>query len=62
MTNAQCSGGLADVWKCEYNGQVVAAKALRVYLVDNLEQTRKVGGFQLVAFPGELTASDTVDL
>jgi hypothetical protein len=31
-------GGFADVWKCQYNGQEVVAKVLRVYLRDDLSE------------------------
>jgi hypothetical protein len=31
-----CSGGYADVWKCQYHGREVAAKVLRVYQIDDL--------------------------
>ena len=48
----QCVGVLADVWKGEHNGQVVAAKALRIHIKtkDGLEQTRRVGDPQPVTF------------
>ena len=58
----QTHGGLADVWEGEHNGQEVAAKALRVYKVDNLERIRKVGGTRLVVFYSKLTVSHTVVL
>ena len=41
-------GGLGDVWKGQLNGQQVAAKALRVYSMNNLEKITKVGRPQLV--------------
>lgn len=37
------SGGFADVWRCRYLGQEVAAKALKVYSTDDLERVRRVG-------------------
>ena len=55
-------GAFSDVWKSEHNGQEVAAKALRVYKVDDLEWIRKVGGTRLVVFPNELTVSHTAVL
>ena len=47
----QTYGGLADVWKGEYEGREVAAKALRVYRTSDLERIRKVGGVSLSCFP-----------
>ncbi|KAF9645422.1 kinase-like protein [Thelephora ganbajun] len=37
----QCRGGFADVWKGQYNGQEVAAKALRVSQTSNFDQIRR---------------------
>ena len=34
---------LVDVWKGEYKGQEVAAKAFRVYMMNDLERIGKVG-------------------
>jgi len=39
-----CHGGIADVWKGNYDGRVVAAKALRLYQTSDLERTREVRG------------------
>ena len=58
----QTYGGLADVWKGNHKGQVVAAKALRVYKTSNLERTRKVGDAPLIIFSNELTVPHTVVL
>lgn len=38
-----CRGEFADVWKGRHEGKEVAAKVLRVYERDNLEEIRKVG-------------------
>ena len=62
MDTPQTHGGLADVWKGEYQGQEVAAKALKVYRTSNLKGIRKVGGAQLVTLSNELTVSHTVVL
>ena len=53
----QTHGGLADVWKGEYKGQEVAAKALKIYITSDLKRIRKVGGVSFVMFPSELTVS-----
>ena len=60
--NPHDKGGLADVWKVRHEGQDVAAKSLRVYLANGLEQTRRVGGAQPVAFSNKLTVAHTVVL
>ena len=44
---AQCHGGFGDVWRGQYNGQEVAAKALRVSLSTDFKPTRKVSPPQL---------------
>ena len=49
-------GGLADVWKGQYQGREVAAKAVRIYLTSDLERIRKVGCPQ-PAMSKELTGS-----
>ena len=55
-----CSrGGFADIWKGEYLGQMVAAKALRVSETDDFNTIRRVGSPLLVLFIKELTASIT---
>lgn len=41
-------GGFLDVWKGQYNGQQVAAKALRVYSMNDLDKIKTVGCPQLV--------------
>ena len=46
------------MWKCQYNGQEVAAKAMRVYQTSDFEKIRKVGCPQLV-YIDELTTSRT---
>jgi len=51
----QCPGGFADVWKGKHNGQVVAAKALRVYKTSDLDLIRKVCYLGLFVFISELT-------
>ena len=38
-----CHGGFADVWKGRHQGREVAAKVLKVYMKDDLEQVRRVG-------------------
>jgi len=43
MATPQCHGGFADVWKGQYNGREVAAKALRVYSTSDFGRIRKVG-------------------
>jgi len=43
MTTPRGHGGFADVWKGEYHGQDIAAKALRVYETSDFERIRKVG-------------------
>ena len=55
----QCYGGFADVWKGQHNGQVVAAKALRVYQTSDLDRIRRVGFPSLVTSVNGLTASRT---
>ena len=60
--NPHGKGGLANVWKVSHEGQDVAAKSLRVSLTSDLEQTRRVGGPQPVAFSNKLTVAHTVVL
>ena len=57
MSAPQCFGGFADVWKGQHNGQVVAAKALRVYTTSDLDRIKKVGRGGLVVFISEPTTS-----
>jgi hypothetical protein len=52
-----CHGGFGDVWKCQYNGQEVAAKTLRVYLRDDLRRVRRVGYPLLIICIDTLTVS-----
>lgn len=52
-------GGFADVWKCQYNGQMIAAKALRVYSTSDLDRIRRVGCVIPVMFINEPIASYT---
>jgi len=59
MATPQCHGGFADIWKGQYNGQEVAAKALRVYLTSDIERIRKVGCPRFAVFINELTISCT---
>jgi hypothetical protein len=47
------------VWKCQCNGQEVAAKALRVYLRDDLQRIRRVGCPLFVVCIDDLTVSHT---
>jgi hypothetical protein len=54
-----CHGGFADVWKCEYKGQEVVAKVLRVYMRDDLRRIRGVGCPRPVPCIGGLTVSRT---
>ena len=54
-----CQGGFSDVWKGRYHGQDVAAKALRVYQTNGLEQIRKVGCPRPAACTDEFTVSHT---
>jgi len=54
-TTAQCHGGFGDVWKGQYNGQEVAAKALRVSLTTDFKQTRKVSSLRLTVSTNETT-------
>lgn len=42
-----CHGGSADVWKGQYRGREVAAKVLRLWRQDDLEQIRRVGCWRL---------------
>ena len=58
----QTHGGLADVWKGQYKGREVAAKALKVYITSDLSKIRKVGGLPLIMFSTELTVSHAVVL
>ena len=57
MEIPQYSGGFAEVWKGEYKGREVAAKALRAYITSDFKQIRKVGGVSLIMFSSELTVS-----
>ncbi|KAF9643873.1 kinase-like protein [Thelephora ganbajun] len=41
MEIPHCRGGFADVWKGQYNGLDVAAKALKVYSTDNFDRIRR---------------------
>ena len=50
------------MWRCQHNGKEVAAKALKVYLMSDLERIRKVGCPQLVMFINELTVPYTAVL
>ena len=59
METPLCHGGFADVWKCQYNGQEVAAKVLRVYLRDDLQRTRRVSCPLLTVCTDSLTVSCT---
>ena len=47
------------MWKCQYNGQEVAAKVLRVYLRDDLQRTRRVSCLLLIVCIDDLTVSCT---
>ena len=62
LDTPQTRGGLTDVWKGEYKGQEVAAKALRVYKTGDPNVTRKVGGVPPIMFSSELTVSHAVVL
>ena len=55
-------GGFADVWKANYNHQVVAAKALRVYLKSDLKRVKRVGCPQLSTLIRELSTTRTAVL
>ena len=54
-----CQGGFADMWKGQYHGRDIAAKALRVYQTNDFEQIRKVGCPQPALHTDELTVSPT---
>jgi len=55
METPQCSGGFADMWRGEHEGQEVAAKVLRAYKTSDLEEIRKVRGAQFVVPTNKLT-------
>ena len=50
------------MWKGEYKGHEVAAKALRVYKISDIKQTRRVRGLSLVMFSTKLKVSHAVVL
>jgi hypothetical protein len=52
-------GGFADVWKGQYQGREVAVKVLKVYEIDDLDETRKVSCPRLVVCINKPTVSDT---
>ena len=51
----QCHGGFADVWKGEYGGKEVAAKALRISLKSDLDRIRRVSSPETVIVVNKLT-------
>ena len=55
METPQFHGGFADVWKGEYNGKEVAAKALRVSMKSDLDRIRRVSVCETVIVASELT-------
>ena len=59
METPQCHGGFGDVWKGEYDGREVAAKALRIYLSSDLVRIRRVGFCRTLPLANKLTVART---